>query len=95
MPDHIHLLFQPLKKENDTYYSLQEILQPIKSATSHRINKLLGRKGSLWLEESYDRVIRDEKEWQEKYEYIKNNAFKTGLVDKPENYEWLLEMELF
>ena len=95
MPDHVHLLFQPLAKERNTYYSLQEILQPIKSTTSHRINKLLGRKGQLWLEESFDRIIRDEKEWREKYQYIRNNAFKAGLAEKPDNYPWLLEKNIF
>jgi len=95
MPDHVHLLFQPIKKENDTYYSLQEILQPIKSSTSHRINRLLGRKGALWLGESYDRIVRNEKEWKEKCDYIKNNAVKSGLVEKPEDYPWLLERDDF
>ncbi len=95
MPDHVHLLFLPLKKENETYYSLQEILQPIKSSTSHRINRLLGRKGAVWLAESYDRIVRNEMEWKEKYDYIKNNAVKSGLVEKPEDYPWLLEREEF
>ncbi|MFQ5431804.1 MAG: transposase [Nitrospinota bacterium] len=95
MPDHVHLLFRPFKKDDDTYYSLQEILQPIKSSTSHRINRLLGRKGVLWLAETYDRVIRNEKEWVEKYDYITNNAVKSGLVEKPEDYPWLLERDDF
>ena len=91
MPDHVHALIRPLEKEKGVFFSLQEILQPIKSYTAHKINKLLSRKGALWLDESFDRIIRDENEWKEKYGYIKNNAFKSGLVDKPENYPWLLE----
>ncbi|MFQ5431765.1 MAG: transposase [Nitrospinota bacterium] len=93
MPNHVHLLFQPLKKAEFVYYSLQEILKPVKGATARRINQLTGGKGSFWLDESFDRIIRDETEWREKYQYIRNNAFKAGLTDKPENYEWLLEME--
>lgn len=94
MPDHVHLLFKPLKKAELVYYSLQEILKPIKGATARRINQLTGGKGSFWLDESFDRIVRDEKEWNEKYDYIKNNAFKAGLVNKPENYKWLLEKDI-
>ena len=45
MPDHVHLLFEPQVKEEDKegkpmFWSLSEILQGIKSATAHRVNKL-------------------------------------------------------
>ena len=91
MPDHVHLLFQPLKKIENAYYSLEDILKPLKGVAAKKINTLLGRRGALWQAESYDRIIRNEKEWKEKYEYIKNNALKSELVGKVEDYPWLLE----
>jgi len=94
MPDHVHLLMRPLEKEKSLSFSLQEILQQIKSFSAHEINKLMKRKGALWLDESFDRIIRDENDWKEKFDYIKNNAFKSGLTDKPENYPWLIEKNL-
>ena len=41
MPDHVHLLFEPQVKQPDeqggtVFWSLTEILQPIKSASAHR-----------------------------------------------------------
>src|ERR1051326_8398246 len=75
MPDHVHLLFEPQIKTNETqgrtiFWSLAEILQPIKSATAHRINKLAGTTGPIWEKESFDRVIRSESDLQEKFAYI-------------------------
>jgi len=95
MPDHVHLLFQPLEKRTGVYFSLQEITGPVKSYSAHRINELMGRKGNLWLAESYDRIIRDEEEWLEKFDYIRNNPVKNGLAEKPEDYPWLIEREDF
>jgi len=58
MPDHVHLVLTPLEDE-DGLISLPEILQEIKSVSAHRVNKCLGRKGSLWQQESFDRAMRE------------------------------------
>ena len=65
---------------------LSQIMQGIKSVTSHRINKHRGRKGSLWQDESYDRIIRDEEEFNSKLKYICENAAKASLTDDSFNY---------
>lgn len=93
MPDHVHMLLLPVEKEDGSSVSLQEIIQPVKSVSSHRINKLLKRKGALWQDERFDRIVMDEDEWQEKYKYITENAIKAELVVKPEDYKWLLSGE--
>ncbi len=95
MPDHVHMLLCPLEKEDNVYFSLAEIIQPIKGSTAHRINRLMQRKGAFWLSESFDRIIRDEEEWIEKYDYIKNNPVKAGIVDDLKKYLWLLDEENF
>lgn len=59
---------------------MSKIMQGIKSVTSHRINKRRGRKGPLWQDESYDRTIRDEDEFNNKLKYICDNAAKSGLA---------------
>ena len=43
----------------------------------------------VWLDENYDRIIRDNKEFQEKMNYIINNPVKTNLVEAAKDYKWL------
>lgn len=81
MPDHVHLLLTPSEIKAGRWVSLSQIMHGIKSTTSHRINKRRGRKGSLWQDESYDRIIRDENEFNGKLKYICDNVAKAGLAE--------------
>ena len=73
LSDHAHLILQPLKKDSG-YFSLSEIMHSIKSYSASIINKLENRKGrTLWLNESYDRIIRNEIDYWEKVNYIIQN----------------------
>ncbi len=89
LPDHAHILMCPLEKDG-RFYSLAAIMQGIKGSTSRRINKLNGDSGKIWQAESYDRIMRDEAEWEEKYNYILNNSVKAELAERPEDYRWLI-----
>ena len=89
MPDHVHIILQPLEKIKKAFYSLAEIMHSIKSFTANQINKLLNRKGPLWLDENFDRIIRDEGEFLEKLHYVLNNPVKSGFAEKPQDYKWL------
>ncbi|MBI3580981.1 MAG: transposase [Nitrospinae bacterium] len=95
MPDHAHLLLWPKEKYSGVFYSLNDILRPIKGASSRGINLFLGRRGPVWQKESFDRIIRNEREWREKYDYICNNPVKNGLAEKPNEYPWLVFGEQF
>ncbi len=86
MPDHVHLLLTPAEIQSGRWISLSQIMQGIKSATSHRINKRRGRKGPLWQDESYDRIIRDEEEFNSKLKYICENAAKASLIEDSLDY---------
>ena len=89
MPDHVHLLLTPLRDENGWPFPLVEILQCMKSATAHRINRLLNTSGPVWEEESFDHVLRSDESLKEKCEYIRRNPAKAGLAKEPEDYRWL------
>lgn len=52
MPGHVHMLFTPLEDEQGNPHTLAKIMNGIKGASSHSVNKLLARKGSLWEPES-------------------------------------------
>ena len=50
----------------------------------------IGRGETVWQTESYDRIIRDEKEYGFTLQYIVWNPVKAELADSPEKYEWFL-----
>ncbi|MBM4275962.1 MAG: hypothetical protein FJ134_16105, partial [Deltaproteobacteria bacterium] len=89
MPDHIHLLFTPLQDLEGKQYSLAEIMSGIKGASAHSVNKALKRKGHVWQDESFDRVVRSEESTQSKAEYICQNPVRKGLVKEENEYPWL------
>ncbi len=89
MPDHVHLLLSPLRDSDGNLYSLIEILQGIKSASAHSLNRALGRSGPVWQEQSFDHVLRSVESYDEKVEYMRQNPVRRGLVSLPEEYRWL------
>jgi len=93
MPDHVHALIEPLEETPGVYHDLSKVLHSIKSFTAHEINKMMRRSGPLWEEESWDRIIRDEKDYYEKWQYIVNNPVKAGLSASPEQYAFLYANE--
>ncbi len=99
MPDHVHLLIEPQVKSHDpasspTFFTLTEILQPIKSVTSHKILKerrsVLQNDNikNLWEKESFDRLIRSESDLIEKYDYVIGNPVSEKLVTQAKDYAW-------
>ncbi len=99
MPDHVHLLIEPQIKRDDNegkpiFYSLPEILQTLKSVSSHRINKAAGTKGMrVWENESFDRLIRSERDFEEKFDYICRNPWDAEIVSAAQDYPWLWTLE--
>ncbi len=95
MPDHVHLLLEPqIESENSKgkpiFYALSDILQTLKSVSSHRINKLADAKGQrVWENESFDRVIRSQRDLDEKFHYICRNPWDSGVVPPDADYPWL------
>ena len=76
-----------LVKRSDT--SLYKILQSLKAYTARAANKILQRGGAFWLHESYDHVVRDEKELERIIWYVLNNPVKARLVKEWHEWPWL------
>jgi putative transposase len=93
MPDHVHLLLTPKEKNEGGYYSLTEILHSLKSFTSNRINRFLNRKGTLWQDDYFNRIVRDEGEFLEKWNYIRNNPVKKELCQHPDEWDAFYEYQ--
>ncbi len=88
MPDHVHMLFTPLLCEGGEPYSLARIMNGIKGASSHSVNKLLDRKGRLWEAESFDRMTRSDGDFEFRLMYIVENPIAAGLAKGPDDYRW-------
>ena len=86
MPDHVHAVFRITDGS-----TLGDVLHSVKSFSAKQVNALLGRQGSVWQDESFDHIIRDVAEWEEKVAYIRGNPAKRGLVAEGEEYPWLHE----
>ncbi|MBV9146064.1 MAG: transposase [Acidobacteria bacterium] len=87
MPEHAHMLFH-LHSETGAEPLLYEILGAIKGASAHKVNKLLGRSGRVWVAESFDRMVREGEHLRYR-NYIIMNPVRRGLVSSPDDYEWL------
>ena len=71
----------------DQIPGLSEIMHRLKGRSARECNLLLGRSGSFWEHESFDRVIRDGR-FDATVRYVLNNPVKIGLVSRWEDYEW-------
>jgi REP element-mobilizing transposase RayT len=78
LPNHAHTIVKPLGMN-----SLDEIVGDWKSVSAHRINKLLGRRGTLWQDEPYDSWLRDQNDLDRVRLYILRNPEKAGLKNWP------------
>jgi REP element-mobilizing transposase RayT len=89
MPDHVHMIFTQLKDLSGNIFGLAEIMNGIKGASSHSVNKALGRRGPVWMYESFDRILRTDESLHQKVEYLCQNPVRKGLVACEYDYPWL------
>ena len=90
MPNHVHLLTFPLPaEEGERWYSLFPLLGWAKGRSSREINLQRRERGSIWLSDNHDRIVRDDEELQDRGSYILNNAVEAGLVKDPWKWDGL------
>jgi REP element-mobilizing transposase RayT len=88
MPDHVHLVLQPLWSGSGGVFALFEIQKKLKGRSARFINLALERSGTLWLDEHHDHEIRSDDSLIEKIEYVLQNPVRKGLSATPEDYPW-------
>jgi putative transposase len=95
MSNHVHLLIDtadyhtavsPPHNGPTATYPLADTLKLLKGRTARYCNQALERSGTFWHHESYDHVVRDEKEYEHTVAYILNNPVKAGLVENWEDW---------
>jgi len=81
MPDHAHWLIQL-----QGFNSLSKIMNQLKGASAHQINKMLKRNGKFWQVNYYDRGLRKEEDIKEVARYIVANPLRANLVKQLGDY---------
>lgn len=83
MPDHLHLLMSLSEDGN-----VSQIMHDFKSHTAQETNKILKRSGAFWQEGFYDHIIRDERDFRKRIDYIHKNPLTSKLVNDPAEYQF-------
>jgi REP element-mobilizing transposase RayT len=82
MPNHVHLLATPT-------VPLPKLTKSLKGITGKRANAMLALTGKpFWQEESYDHMVRHEREFEKIRNYIEENPVRARLVRKAREYRW-------
>lgn len=71
MPNHVHVLFHPLKK-----HKLGDIVKTWKAFTAKEINAHENMRGPFWQANYWDRLIRSEEHFKWTQKYIQQNPKK-------------------
>ncbi|MCK4563053.1 MAG: transposase [Verrucomicrobia bacterium] len=74
MPNHVHVIVEPIKG-----HPLSKIMQSWKGYSAHEINQVLGTKGPVWKDESFDHIVRRESFFFKFQDYIRENPEKARL----------------
>ena len=82
MPNHVHSLVT-------AEVPLPKLTKSLKGITAKRANAMLTLTGEpFWQEESYDHVVRHEREFQTIRSYIEENPVRARLVRRASQYRW-------
>lgn len=82
MPNHVHVVLEIW----DT--PLLRVVKSWKGYTATHANRVLGRAGTFWQRDYFDRYIRGDEHLQEVVRYVEMNPVKAGLVREPSEWRW-------
>jgi REP element-mobilizing transposase RayT len=88
MPNHCHALITP---RDD--YELFDLLRGVKSNSARECNKLLGREGTFWMADAYNRIVRTAAALRAYRRYIAENPTKAKL--QPHEYTLVMNDVLY
>jgi hypothetical protein len=80
MPNHVHAVLRLIGSA-----TLARVMHALKSYTAKEANAVLGRRGTFWQDDYFDRLIRSEEDLLTRVQYVVNNPAKGGL----RNWKWV------
>ena len=82
MPDHVHFFCT----DSEQGILLSEFVGKWKEWTAKALKRKAGLDGQIWQSGFFDHLLRSSESYSEKWEYVRNNPVRAGLVENPE--EW-------
>jgi REP element-mobilizing transposase RayT len=88
MPDHIHFFATPWREDPR---SLSDFIKNWKGWARHRIRE---RQGPIfrWQPEFFDHVLRSCESYGQKWDYVRMNPVRAGLVANPDDWRYQGEL---
>jgi putative DNA methylase len=83
MPNHAHVNVEQIEG-----WPLASVVHSWKSFSANAVNRVLGRTGSVWMREYFDRFMRDNDHFNTTIAYVEGNPVSAGLVERPEDWRW-------
>jgi len=93
MPETSELLFTVHIDRQGTSYELAEIVERAKSRAGKQIVKKSGERFVPFYAESFDRIVRDQSEYEDRWTSIFESAVRAELVEDPEDWHALYVVE--
>ena len=82
MPDHVHFFVA----DQTAAKSLSEFLRDWKRWTTRQVAQTTSIEPPIWQGEFFDHVLRSARSYAEKWEYVRQNPVRAGLVARAEDW---------
>jgi putative transposase len=88
MPDHVHFfVFDSQEKR-----TLSELVGKWKEWTAKYCQRQLGFTMPLWQPDFFDHVLRSAESYEQKWEYVRSNPIRAGLVESADKWKYQGEL---
>lgn len=93
LPESTELIFRVNEAPTGRPYELSDVVEKAKVKAAKQIMKKTGERYGPFYGESYDRIIRDDAEFEETWQRILDSPVSAELVEDPEEYRtlWVAE----
>lgn len=90
MPDHVHFFCRPQPEAK----TLSGFMAAWKQWTAKRLIRENTCTSPVWQTEFFDHILRSSESYGQKWDYVRNNPVRAGLVTNAEDWPWQGEIEV-
>lgn len=90
MPDHVHVFARQAREAR----RMRDWIKMWKSMSTRELKTKLCLGDSLWQRDYFDRFLRSSDNYSDKWEYVRNNPVRAGLVSRSEDWPYQGEIHV-